>query len=267
MKKTYYEDPDRLCRIPLFLPVKKREPLQKKELVCPWGTVTFPTIPFTIFDEEVFLTILNYGEYDEAGKCIIYPYPSLYTVTKDMGKVRGFGKYVFDSLQALTETTVKFEIENYIIFSGTLLSFYSHYKKYDNTISVHPVFSKLMKYNKEPEEVVVKGMRKQIKNKQKGTIRHIPVDIRNELSETGKAVLRFICGHKVNYAYKFSLKDIHDATAPHTAIRNFRIAIKETLDRLVELNFLIYGKVQKEGKYDEWILYNRPDKEAKENVK
>ncbi len=240
MYKLSREYPDYLCRIPLFLPTKKREPLENKELACPWGKVVFPTIPLTLMDEEVFITVLNEGEYNKEFDSILYIPNTIYDFTRDMGKVGSTAKIVLDSIKTLTETKVEFSIKEYIDFSDTLLKLYLlegvdifENPKQKFVVSAHPVFSRLLKRNTEPQEVVIKGFIKKIKEKQKGTLRHINMELRSKLSSTGKALLRFISGHKTDYDYKFSFKHVHSAIAPHARRDHFKSVLKVALDKLV----------------------------------
>jgi len=87
-------------------------------------------------------------------------------------------------------------------------------------------------------------------------LRNIDMQLRSGLCLTGKAVLRFISGHKANLSYKFSIEDIHMATAPHTRIDNFRGVLRKTLQILTDTKFLSHGYLEKE-RGQERVLYRR----------
>jgi hypothetical protein len=271
MYKLSRKYPDCLCRIPLFLPIKKREPLEDKELKCPWGTVKFPTVPLTMMDEAVFLTVLNDGEYNKEFDRILYVPTTIYDCTRNMGKTGSTAKIVLDSIKTLTETIVEFSVKDYDDFSDTLLKLYvfEGVNIYENpkqkfVVSAHPIFSRIMKHNTEPQEVVINNIRKMKKLKQKGTIRHINMELRSKLSSTGQALLRFICGHKIAYDYKFSLKHVLSAIAPHMRKDHFKSVLKVALAQLVELRFLTYGYIKKEGRQE--LVYYRRESESKKST-
>ena len=247
MFKTSRKYPDVLCRIPLFLPLKKREGLSCTTFTSSWGTVAFDSVPLSITDEELFLACINEGSYFQEHNRIGYKADSVYELTRDMGKTTSAttSQIIMNSLMVLSTATVRFEIPTYnISFSGRLAEV--DYSTPNRPVKV--VF----------EEVVSKLMLPQKKNGDTPTVtlRNIDMNLRSRLCLTGKAVLRFICGHQAGKEYPFPIGDVHMVTAPHTRIDNFRGVLRETLHILTEAKFLSYGYLQKD-KGRELVFYRR----------
>ena len=247
MYKASRKYPDVLCRIPLFLPLKKREALSSTTFTNSWGTVAFDSVPLTTTDEDLFLTCINEGTYFEQYNCIGYKADSVYDLTRDMGKTTSAttSQIIMNSLTVLSTASVRFQIPTYnISFSGRLADVEFSTPNRPVKVAFNHVISEMMTSQKN------KGKTHTV------TLRNIDMQLRSGLCLTGKAVLRFICGHKANLSYKFPIEDIHMATAPHSRIDNFRGVLKETLQILTDTKFLSHGYLEKE-RGQERVLYRR----------
>ena len=114
----------------------------------------------------------------------------------------------------------------------------------DVTLGFSPELSPLMKFTKTGNK------------KGKGTLRHMNMNIRASLSTTGKAIYRFMLGHKAQFDYRFSVDIMHKATAPNMRLDNFKPRLTETLTQLEALHFLSHSEIKKELG-NEWVCYRR----------
>jgi len=248
MYKASRKYPDVLCRIPLFLPLKKREALPCfSRLDNSWGTVAFNSVPLSITDEDVFLTCINEGTYFEEYNCIGYKADSVYDLTRDIGKTTSAttSQIIMNSLTALSTASVRFEIPTYnISFSGRLADVEYSEPNRPVKVAFDPVVSEMMTPQKNKGKTLTV------------TLRNIDMNLRSKLCLRGKAIMRCICGHKANLSYKFPIEDIHMATAPHSRIDNYRGVLRETLQILKDAKFLSHGYLEKE-RGQEWVLYRR----------
>lgn len=199
----------------------------------------------TVTDEDVFITILNEGNYHEKYNCIGYVSDSVYDLVKDTGRAYSTttSQQIVNSLNVLSSAQVEFETYN-IHFSGRLVTEFTSSSK-DVFILLHEDISKLMHYKKLSKE-----------EKNRGTIRHINMNLRSQLSLTGRAIHRFIYGHKAKMEYNFRIDTIHKATAPQSRLDNFKDELSKTLAKLIEVEFLLSGNIEK--KYgEEYVTYRR----------
>ena len=207
--------------------------------------MTFSTVPFTITDEDVFLTCLNEGVYIEGHGRIGYLADSVYDLTRAMGKTTSAttSQQVMTSLRVMASAPV--EVTTYSIsFSGTLADVVMTEPNAPVKVAFNPALSQLMKVSENSSEP------------NRGTLRHINMGMRDELCHTGKAIMRFIYGHGAKKLYKFSLAKLREATAPHMRTDNFRDVVKRTLLKLKHMQFLSYGEIKAEMG-EEWVLYRR----------
>lgn len=231
--------PDIICRIPLFLPLHKRE-IKPQIYECDWGTVNFLDFPLTMVDEDLFMLLLNWGYLHSENQMGMTA--SLYKMVKEMGKTYSKTNctQIMNSIEALSHSKVEFKTYN-IHFIGTLInSVDTSSKKIE--ILLNPQLSALMHLPKAEN------------GKYKGTIRHLNLSVRYQLSMTGRAMHRFMSGHGLSR--KFRIEKIWKATAPHMRLNNFRIELRETLTKLIDIGFLVSGEVVKEYG-EEFVKYKR----------
>lgn len=217
--------PSVLGRIPLFLPQKRKRSPIKEPLVCSWGTVVFPDLPLAVYDEDVLIAVMNCGKWDDVYGTIIYKEKSLNALARHMRKTPSnvTTKLIMESLKALRCLQVELIDACGFNFKGT-------------------VFSDMQVVNGAVEVVLDSKIAGLL-----GQSRRIDLNIRKQLTPTGKALHRFLSCHPIEK--EFYIDTIHNAVAPCKKRKDhFKSVLIEELKKLKGLRFLKDYEIEKHGK-------------------
>lgn len=225
LKKPQWRNyPADLGRLPLFLPVKKRE-FTPRVLHTSWGKITLEGKTLTMFDEDIFITLANMGikrkialDYGDSFETIVYQ-GNLYNIAKNAGKIPGRNTYrmIISSLKALHSIKIKIEADGYKHYDSLLYSFTTRENDPEQ---------------KTPIKIVMNAKIAKAFDK----IRHLDMDIRAQLSEIGKALHRFLSCHSLTS--RFKLETLKASVAPELRNNNFKSYILRETSKLKELGFL-----------------------------
>jgi hypothetical protein len=217
--KEWRSYPTILGRLPLFLPLKSN--LRSTSFECPWGSVISEKALNT-FDEDVFISLYNFAKNMDGH--MIYE-GNLYQLCKSMNKAHGTVtfKEIETCISDMTTTQVKIDTKykkQRYDFHGSLIIRNEIWGR-NVMIAMNPDIFRLNKKS------------------------YIDINVRNQLSPTGKALYRFISSHKYEGLY---LDRIHEAVAPHQRLDNFMIEIAKELDKLKELQYIKSWRIEKVGR-------------------
>ena len=206
--RTFQRYPAILGRIPLFLPCNERVRVEEM-LQCRWGSVLFRQKCLNMTDEAIFIALVNRGGMFEGSitdLCRLTGLTSRDSVSKAV-----------ESLQNnLVEVTIKDSDVDFIL-RGALVKADGNWNNL--TLKLH-------------EQLICTT--EQAKNDQH--YRNIDMDIRAELSLTGKALHRFITSHKLEQSYGVEL--VRQAVAPLQRIDNLKQEIRKQLELMQSKGFL-----------------------------